>query len=150
MRQINWDKPLSENDKVWLRQSGMPGVEERIRANEEAHGGEYEEPETPPDPLTRSALDPEARGGRLPSEAPPSGAPSPDQGPLATGADEVDDDYDEWTKADLEDEIAKRNADEAESVVVTGTGARGAVTNQDRINALRAWDRAHPDTPSEG
>lgn len=147
MRKIDWDKPLSEKDKVWLRQSGIAGVEDRIRANEEEHGEEPSTVDIPPDPLTRSALDPEAVQGRRPSEAPPSGAPSDVQG---IGAPvEVDDDYDEWSKADLEDEINKRNADpdNNDKIEVTGTGARGAVTNADRVAALRAWDRAHPETP---
>lgn len=146
MRQINWDKALSDEDKVWLRNSGMVGVEDRIRANEEQFGNEYIEPETPADPVTRSALDPEASLGRRPSEAPPSGAPSDVQG-VGAPADQVDDDYDQWKVNELSDEVAKRNDDEGnpDKIEVTGTGSGGAVRKQDYITALRAWDRAHPD-----
>lgn len=34
MRNINWDGPLSADDKAWLVQSGIPLVKDRIAANE--------------------------------------------------------------------------------------------------------------------
>lgn len=34
MRQIDWDAPLSDDDKAWLRQAGMVGVADRIAENE--------------------------------------------------------------------------------------------------------------------
>ena len=146
MRKIDWNQELSDEDKVWLRNSGIVGVEDRIKANEEEFSGEYQEPEVPADPVTRSALDPEATQGRRPSEAPPSGAPSDVQG-VGAPADSVDDNYDSWKVNELSDEVNNRNDDETnpDKIEVTGTGSGGAVRKQDYINALREWDRAHPD-----
>lgn len=137
MRNIDWDQPLSEEDKAWLRQSGMPMVEQRIKANEEQFNQEPSTPDVPPDTVTRSALDPTARV----SEGPVPTGETP-----ASGEDELDD-YDDWTVAELNAEVTKRNDDaesEEDTVTVTGTGTNGAVRKPDLIAGLRAWDRDHP------
>ena len=38
MRQIDWDAPLSEDDKAWLRQAGIVGTADRIAENEARYG----------------------------------------------------------------------------------------------------------------
>jgi hypothetical protein len=35
MRKIDWDRPLSDEDKLWLSTTGILGIEDRIKANEE-------------------------------------------------------------------------------------------------------------------
>ena len=34
MRQIDWDAPLSDDDKAWLRQAGIVGTADRIAEND--------------------------------------------------------------------------------------------------------------------
>lgn len=131
MRQINWDEPLSEEDKAWARQAGLPMVEDRIRANELQFEGESTPVETAPDPTTKSALDPTAAGSQPVTEAPPSGAPSRIQG---VGAVVEDDDYDQWKVTELKEEAATRTP-----AVEVASDAR----KPDIITALRAWDREH-------
>lgn len=139
MRQINWDEPLSEEDKAWARQASLPMVEDRIKENEERFGSatSAEELDVPPDP-TRSALDPEAGTGMKPSEAPPAGAPAAQQGVGAPADEDVEEDYDDdyntWKVSEL-----KREADKRDPVVEYASDAR----KPDVIAALRAWDREH-------
>lgn len=138
MRQLNWDEPLSEEDKTWARQAGLPMVEDRIRENETRFGEESSaDAGAGVDRTTKSALDPTATAS---------------EGPVPTGNTPVqevvepDDDYDDWSVKELEAEVAKRN-DEAETeedlVMVTGTGKNNAVRKPDLIAGLRAWDRTH-------
>lgn len=59
------------------------------------------------------------------------------------GADEEEvPPYEEWDKADLEGEVARRNEDrgEDEQIVVTGTGKSGNVLKSDLVAALEADD----------
>jgi hypothetical protein len=138
MRQINWDEPLSEEDKAWARQAGLPMVEDRIAANEKQFGepASVDELDLPPDPTTRSALDPTAAGGRSILDAPPSGAPSDVQG-VGAVAELEPDDYDSWKVAELKEEAATRTPP-----VVVASDAR----KPDVIQALREWDREHGET----
>lgn len=95
MREINWDKPLSDEDKVWLRQSGIFQVDRRIAENERRFEEEVTEPEVPEQPVI-SVLDPNATTGQ----------------PLdtLTGPEEEDDedDYDEWKIGELRAEVSTR------------------------------------------
>jgi len=58
--------------------------------------------------------------------------PDPEETP-----EDEDDDYDEWTLAELEEEVAKR--DPSPEVVATGKG--GKALKADLIKALRLWDQ---------
>lgn len=40
MREINWDKPLSKDDRTWLEQRLTPDVVEKIEANDRQFSGE--------------------------------------------------------------------------------------------------------------
>jgi hypothetical protein len=135
MRKIDWEKPLSEEDVRFLVQAGIPGMEDRIRSNQARFGAEEYAPEVPEDTLTKSALDPTARTGEpiVPVDA---GAPEDEP---------VEDDYDTWSKADLETEVTARNdlADTSD-VEVTGTGKDGAVLKADLVKGLRLWDQENP------
>jgi len=138
MRQIDWDSKLSDEDVAWLRQAGIrfgpngQAIEDAIRENQ---GREYVEVEETDDPVLRSALDPAAGAGV------PFANLSEEEQRAALDArstvesDDEDDDYDQWTKAELEDEAAKRDLD------VTGTGKNGNVLVTDLVTALRADDR---------
>jgi hypothetical protein len=129
MRQIDWNAQLSEEDKVWARQAGLPMVEQRIAANESEFG---EEPsvDTSPDPYAKSVLDPTATAS---------------EGPVPTGetptVEDEGDDYDEWKLSELKSEVDTRNEDGA-NITVTGTGKNGAIRSVDYIAALREHDRA--------
>lgn len=48
------------------------------------------------------------------------------------------DDYDEWTRSELDDEIGKR--EKLAPVTVVGTGKNGNVLVTDLVKALRLWD----------
>lgn len=124
-----FDQALTDDQKAWLRSWGQYDL---IRANEEEYsGGAQEEIPTGDDPYTKSALDPDADQRSV--------MPDP-----TSDEDEEADDYDEWTKAELEAEVAKRNEDpeNADSqVVVTGTGKGGAILKEDLIKGLRVWDQ---------
>lgn len=58
--------------------------------------------------------------------------------------DTEDDDYDEWSKEDLESEVDKRR--EIAPIEVTGSGKGGNILKSDLISALRAWDQENGDT----
>lgn len=149
-RQIDWDAPLSEDDVLWLRNSGQPGMEERIATHQAQYDAEVPEAETGDDLLTASVLDPTARAS-VPVENPGASAPTlvdPTQAD-PQGDAELADDYDEWTVADLETEVADRNEiagdrEDVSEVVVEGTGKNGAVRKADLIKGLRLWDQEHP------
>lgn len=49
MRQIDWDAPLSEDDKLWLRNAGTVGVADRIAENEAQYGLAEDDDDTPED-----------------------------------------------------------------------------------------------------
>lgn len=123
-----WDGPMSEDDKTWLKTWDQFDL---IRANEEefSGGATTEDPEAD-NPALKSALDPNAtQRAALPDPETP---------------DEDDaDDYDEWTVAELEAEVAKRNNDPENTdtpVEVVGTGSKGKVLKEDLIKGLRLWD----------
>lgn len=137
MRDINWDEPLSEEDKAWARQAGLALVEDRIAANEKQFNEDpsIDQLELRPDPTTRSALDPTVGTGRSILEAPPSGAPSDVQG-VGAVAELEPDDYDQWKVSELKEEAATRTP-----AVVVASDAR----KPDVIQSLREWDRKHGD-----
>lgn len=60
--------------------------------------------------------------------------------------EDQDDDYDEWSKEDLEAEVENRR--ELGDIRVTGTGKNGNVLKGDLIQALRSWDQENGDTES--
>jgi len=43
MRQIDWDKPLSDDDIDWLRQAGIQRIEERIEENRQRFAPDEDE-----------------------------------------------------------------------------------------------------------
>jgi hypothetical protein len=43
MRVIDWSKPLSDEDREWLAQAGIPGTRERIADNDALFGNESDE-----------------------------------------------------------------------------------------------------------
>lgn len=149
MRKIDWDKALSEEDIAWLRQAGIPGTAERIAMNVEQFKVKVPEVETPEDTLTRSALDPEARRADLVPGFDQTGAPQlvdPTR-PVDDAPDEEEeaDDYDSWSKPELENEVEARNSLEGTSdVTVVGTGSNGSVVKADLIKGLRLWDQENP------
>lgn len=127
MRDINWDEPLSQEDKDWARQASLPMVEERIAANEKQFEGESTTAEVPTDSATRSALDPTATAN---------------QGPQATASTQTatetgpEDDYDQWKVQEL-----KAEADSRDPRVEYASDAR----KTDLIAALRQWDQDNPE-----
>lgn len=152
MRKIDWEHALSDEDIAWLRQSGQPGMEERIERHQVQFDAEVPENEVPDDTVTQSALDPSARlrGEFVGADsAPVNLTPENPQAGDATETEDDGDDYDSWKVAELKDEVAARNkiADEQEDVTmveVTGTGKEGAITKADVIKALRFWDDENP------
>lgn len=40
MRHIDWNKPLSDDDKLWLEQRLTPGLQEKIDANQTKFGSD--------------------------------------------------------------------------------------------------------------
>lgn len=153
MRQIDWEHPLSEEDINWLRQSGIPGTEERLAKHQEQFGAEIPDAEVPEDTVTQSALDPGARmrGEFVGAESAPVNV-SPEVGVQAGDAIETEDegdDYDSWKVGELREEAIARNKiaeteDDVTLVEITGTGKDGAVTKADVIKALRIWDDENP------
>lgn len=43
MRNIDWDKPLTEEDLTWLGQRMTPELEDKIKANQAKHGAKATE-----------------------------------------------------------------------------------------------------------
>lgn len=137
MRKINWEAPLGEEDLRFLIQAGIPGMEERIAMHQAKFGGP-EVPEVPGDTLTQSALDPAARTGTPVTPGVTEVVELPED-------DEEEDDYEQWSKADLESEVTARNALAGSGdVTVEGTGSNGNVTKADLIKGLRLWDQLNP------
>ncbi len=140
MRHIDWDSELSEEDKAWARQAGLIQVEQRIADNEARFGADRSANslEIPPDP-SKSVLDPTQTAANAPT-------PNAESGDAGAGeGDEVTDDYDNWSKDDLADEINDRNTDPERTkpaIEVTGTGSNGRVLVADMKAALRADDKA--------
>lgn len=152
MRQIDWDKELSEEDIAWLRQTGIPGMEDRITQHQGQYAAGVPDFEIPKDEVTRSALDPNAGADAAVN--------------LGTGPQKVDprdndpqdedepDDYDTWSKVELENEVTTRNdlANKSDGTIsgveVVGTGSNGAVKKEDLIKGLRLWDQENPDALS--
>lgn len=127
MRKIDWNSPLTGDDKAWLRTTGILDVERLIEANAVEFDEEYHFPGTEPVGVIKSAV-----------------ATEPDQG--GGNADFSEDDYDDWKVAELSAEIDNRNkVDGAKSVEVVGTGKDGKITKPDLIKALRLWDSENPD-----
>lgn len=147
MRKINWEEKLSDTDIEWLRNAGHMS-EEQIAAHQDQFDAKVPDAGTPDDPTTLSALDASssastpAETGDGPRRVDPTQADPQDQGPL--------DDYDSWSKADLEAEVSNRNAIEGTSdVEVVGTGSNGNVTKADLIKGLRLWDAENPEEDDE-
>lgn len=134
MRKINWDGPLSREDLAFLSQAGIPGMDEKVRM----HQAQFEGAESFPAPPSDSAT--QVIGGVVVADPVVEETSDVEETP-----DAPDDDYDDWTKGDLETEIHARNQIEgAENVEVIGTGANGNVKREDMIKALRVWDQTNP------
>ena len=132
MRKLNWDEKLSDEDIVWLRNAGHVS-EEQIAAHQAQFDAEVPDPEVPEDLVTRSALDPTARA-HTPAET--GDGPVQVDPTQADPQDETEDDYDEWSAADLKNEVSARNAIEGTSEVeVVGTGKNGALTKSSYVKA---------------
>lgn len=122
MRQIDWDKRLSDQDVQWLRSSGMrfgpnnQPMEDAIRDN---LAGSYEEPSGSGDDPSRSVLDTTAAGAQ------PFASLSEEEQRtrLTPELEPADDDYDKWPKAELVAEIEERNSSENKSMSTSGTKA---------------------------
>lgn len=128
MRKIDWDGPLSREDLAFLSQAGIPGMEDRVRA----HQAKFEDAESFPAPPSDTAT--QHVGGVVTLD------PVVEETP-----DTLEDDYDDWSKADLETEIHARNAIQGSAdVEVIGTGANGNVTKADMVKGLRVWDQMNP------
>lgn len=150
MRKLNWDEPLSDEDFAWIRQSGIPGLEDRAVRHQERFKADVPDPsDTPEDILTRSALDPQGRVADRVPEFSQLGAPQlvdPTKSDEDNDeSDEGDDDYDSWSKQDLENEVGARDAmPDTTMVTVEGTGKDGNVLKPDLIKGLRLWDQENP------
>lgn len=149
MRKIDWEGLVSEEDADWYRTTGAPGAEDRIRQNRETYGQDYTPPEVPENPAIQSADDPNARAKGTPVDSPggPQLIDPREQGKV----EEVEeDDYDTWSKTDLEKEVDARTklAEQREDVTpvtVVGTGSGGNITKADLIKGLRVWDQENPE-----
>lgn len=145
MRKLNDDKAYTEDDILWIRNSGIPFGEERIAQNAERFKLDVPPVEVPePDANLREVVGADA-AGEVGEIDPGSGAPrrvDPVQDPTV----EVIDDYDQWSKKELEDEVTARNEmPDTGTVVVEGTGKNGNVLAADLVTGLRLWDRENPE-----
>lgn len=145
MRKINWDDKLSDEDIVWLRQTGIVGIEDRIASHQEQYDAKVPKLEHGDDLLTANALDPTSRAntpaetGDGPVKVDPTQADPPAE-------DELEDDYDRWSVDELEAEVTARNSmADTSTVEVAGTGAKGKVLKADLVKGLRLWDGENPD-----
>lgn len=142
-RKIDWDSPLSEEDVLWLRNSGQPGMEERVQTHQGQWDAEVPEPEMGDGPGEGQPVVSTGDGPVLLLQGPVE-EPNPED-----ADDDATDDYDSWKVPELEDEVGVRNGVEGTSQVsVTGTGKDGAVRKMDLIEGLRAWDRENPNALS--
>jgi hypothetical protein len=149
MRKMDWEKPLSDEDIAFLRQSGIPDTEGIIARHQAKFDVTVPEEEVPEDTGTKSALDPSATALGDPIEGIGQGSPQlidPTK-PVDEMADDEDegDDYDQWNKVDLENEVEARNAlENSGPVEVIGTGKDGNVLKPDLVKGLRLWDQENP------
>lgn len=149
MRKLNWEKPFSQEDFAWIAQSGIPGLAERAERHQARLGAEVPESETPNDTLTQSALDPQGRVANQVDGFDQLGAPQlvdPTK-PVAEVPEEDDegDDYDSWSRPDLDAEVTARNdLPDTTEVSVVGTGANGGIRKEDLVKGLRLWDQENP------
>ena len=144
MRKLNHDKAYTEDDIEWIRNSGIPFGEEMIVQNAEQHGVKVPDPEVPEDEtnILREVVGENAAGQRREID-PQSGAPRLID-PVT--APEIADDYDTWSKAELEAEVVARNEmPDTSEVEVTGSGKNGNVLAADLIKGLRLWDQDNPE-----
>lgn len=147
MRKLDDEKAYTEEDIAWIRQAGIPFGEERIAQNAEKFGTKVPDAEVPDDEsgILRQVVGADA-AGVVPEIDPESGAPRLVNPAGDQTDDEPSDDYDQWSKKELEDEVAARNdMPETSAVEVTGTGKNGNVLAADLIKGLRLWDAENPD-----
>lgn len=115
MREIDWDKPLSDEEKGWLRQRDRHA---EVEANErrfakKAKAAATTEVKEPDDDETEGT-----------EEVP------------VIGEETFDDDYDSWKVAELKAEAEGRDPE-----IDTST----LKVKADYVAALRTWDKANPD-----
>lgn len=143
MRKIDWEQKLSDEDIFWLRTTGQPGMEERIKAHQAQFDADVPEEDIPEDTVTRSALDPTARTGERAvfGDGPLLVDPTAGNG---VKADESED-YANWKVSELQDEIKARNEmPNTSNVVIEPSGDGGKTLKKDLANGLRAWDKENP------
>lgn len=155
-RYIEPGQELSQEDYAWLKDRGRVDEALDIWGCTLAEGvGDDEEPRTSEPVVAPTISD-------LQTEEPPK-APEPGtflsvhpdqvgfiagtEGEVSTEDAEADDEvppYEEWDKADLEAEVARRNEgrDEDDQIVPEGTGKSGGVVKADLVTALEADDEA--------
>jgi hypothetical protein len=125
MREINWNEPLSEDDKAWLRQRDRHA---EIEANEDRFSSGRSDFKVNDDDAAKIATEKDklvsTEGTGTPA-APPELAP---------------DDYDSWKVAELREEAGNREP----AIDLTGVTVKA-----DIIAALRTWDAAHPELIKE-
>ena len=124
---------------------------ERAERHQERMNAPVPDDEVVDDSLTRSALDPTARVADMSPGRSETGAPQlvdPTRTENASEGDDGDeegDDYDSWSKSELENEVTARDALEGTSdVSVVGTGNNGNVLKPDLVKGLRLWDQENP------
>lgn len=123
MREIDLTKPLSEDDKAWMRQRDRHA---EIQANEEQFGDG--EPEFAANDDDQQKID--AKKAEIAAV----------QGTASTKSELPPDDYDKWKVPELAEEAARRDP----PVDLTGISKK-----PDIIAALRTWDAAHPELLAE-
>ena len=158
MRDIDWDKKLSDDDRQWALSTGSLEMQNRVLANDHQFGDDSKEDTLDDLP---DVLDPEDEPVQVPQAVsyPQAGGPvarpftdlSADEqkerlsagDPLAgsdTGDDDFEDNYEEWKVAELKEEAGKR-----EPAVPYEQNAR----KPQLIQALREWDKTYGDGESE-
>ena len=119
MREIDLTKPLSEDDKAWMRQRDRHA---EIQANEEQFSNK--EPEFAANDEDQQKID--AEKAKIAAT----------QGTTSTASELPPDDYDKWKVPELAEEAARRDP----PVDLTGISKK-----PDIIAALRTWDAEHPE-----
>ena len=119
MRNINWDEPLSEDDKAWLRQRDRHA---EIEANEDRFSSGRDFKATDEDQAKIDEQKAKIDGSTSSGDAAAAQLPP--------------DDYDSWKVAELREEASNRDP---------AIDLSGVTVKADLIAALRTWDAANPE-----
>jgi hypothetical protein len=157
MRKIDHTKRYSAEDIAFLRQMGVPYANDWIARNAEEHGYDPNQSEVPEDTVSRTVIGAEGGvGNGAPVIDPATGAPrlvdpTNPEDVIGGKSEDVDDDYDKWTVAELEADVKARNEmPDTTEVQIVGTGKDGKVIKTDLIKGLRLWDADNPGALSDG